>query len=45
MDGELIISSDYDQHGYSGMEAIEKTIKAIARKLGTSLKEIEPEDQ
>jgi hypothetical protein len=41
LDGAHLIRANHDEHGWSGMEAIEKTVKAIAVKIGARVEEVE----
>lgn len=37
--GETIASANHDEHGWSGMDAVEKTARAIAEAAGLDVSE------
>lgn len=37
VNGESIISANHDEHGWSGMDAVEKTALAVARACGAEV--------
>jgi hypothetical protein len=41
LDGAHLITANHDEHGWSGMEAIEKLVNAIAEKIGARVAEVE----
>lgn len=42
IDGEVVAEANHDEHGWDGMDAVEKTALAVARALGVDLGEGEP---
>ena len=37
--GEVVASANHDEHGWSGMDAVEKTARAIAEAVGLDISE------
>ena len=44
VDGEEVASANYDEHGWSGLDAVEKTAVAVARAAGLAVDEREGDD-
>lgn len=40
LDGEHLVNANHDDHGWAGMEEIEKLVKAIAGKIGADVVEV-----
>lgn len=38
VNGQVVASADHDEHGWSGMDAVEKTALAVARAFGAEVK-------
>ena len=41
LNGEVLITANHDDDGWSGMERIDDLISSIARKLGAEISEVE----
>lgn len=39
VNGNVVASANHDEHGWSGMDAVEKTARAIAEAAGISVEE------
>lgn len=44
INGEVVAEANHDEHGWSGMDAVEKTALAVARALGVHLGDDEPQE-
>ncbi|MEX3764412.1 hypothetical protein [Paraburkholderia phenoliruptrix] len=44
LDGELLVSANHDDHGWAGMEEIDKLVKLIAGKIGADVVEVDAEE-
>lgn len=45
VNGFVVAEANHDEHGWSGMDAVEKTAVAVARALGGTVTEAEPDDE